>query len=357
MKDLLTLHPIIYILLLLSACDSGNGNGTNTTSSDSSNHSVLAPFAITEAVTYDSDDPAFWLNPEDASKSIVFGTDKDKDGAVYAFDLQGKIIEDKVIRGLKRPNNIDIEYGVDLGGETLDLLFIAERLTHKVRIYSIPDMQARDNGGIEVYTDQNCDACNELMGMAVYKNAQDGKVYVFPGRKTGPTDGTYLHQYELLADSGYFRLQEVRRIGLFSGEHEIEALAVDDEKGLIYYSEEQVAVRVQHADPSKSADQLAFLGSGLFKKDNEGIAIYNSGNGQGYIIVSDQAASKLQFFNRGDFSYQGFIQYAAIETDGIEVFSGAIPGVTEKGLLIAMSDDKTFQYYKIETILEALKGE
>src|SRR5699024_5372184 len=71
---------------------------------------VIEPDVITEYTLHDTDDPAIWVNKEDPSKSIVFGTDKDTDGAVYAFDLQGKIIEEKTLRGLKRPNNVDIRY-------------------------------------------------------------------------------------------------------------------------------------------------------------------------------------------------------------------------------------------------------
>lgn len=47
-----------------------------------------------------------------------FGTDKNTDRAVYAFNLDGKIIEDKTIRGLKRPNNVDIRYDFKLNDST-----------------------------------------------------------------------------------------------------------------------------------------------------------------------------------------------------------------------------------------------
>jgi len=56
------------------------------------------------------------VNPSDPSKSLILGTDKDLDGALYVFDLEGKIQEDKTVRGLKRPNNVDIEYGLKLKG-------------------------------------------------------------------------------------------------------------------------------------------------------------------------------------------------------------------------------------------------
>ena len=50
---------------------------------------------------HDSDDPAIWLYPTDPSKSLIIGTDKDEDGALYVFDLNGTIIEEKTVRNLK----------------------------------------------------------------------------------------------------------------------------------------------------------------------------------------------------------------------------------------------------------------
>ncbi len=75
----------------------------------------VKPTVITETVVHDTDDPAIWINPQDTSKSIIIGTDKDTDGGLYAFDLNGRIIHK--VPGLKRPNNVDIEYGFILNGK------------------------------------------------------------------------------------------------------------------------------------------------------------------------------------------------------------------------------------------------
>src|SRR4051812_24499371 len=77
----------------------------------------VKPVIITEPVKYDTDDPAIWVNPADPAKSLVIGTDKNTDGALYVFDLNGKIIKNKVITGLKRPNNVDLAYGLILNGK------------------------------------------------------------------------------------------------------------------------------------------------------------------------------------------------------------------------------------------------
>ena len=63
---------------------------------------AIAPDIITEKTPNDTDDPAIWIHPEDASKSIVFGTDKETNGGIYAFDLNGKIIEEKSIKNIRK---------------------------------------------------------------------------------------------------------------------------------------------------------------------------------------------------------------------------------------------------------------
>ncbi|KKX52337.1 hypothetical protein L950_0200135 [Sphingobacterium sp. IITKGP-BTPF85] len=115
------------------------------------------------------------------------------------------------------------------------------------------------------------------------------------GRKNGPKDG-YLWQY-LLEDngSGAVKATFVRKFGSFSGKKEIEAIAVDNELGYIYYSDEQVGVKQYYADPAKGNEQLALFATEGFKEDHEGISIYKLTDSTGYILVSDQGQIVFRF--------------------------------------------------------------
>src|SRR5688572_13041030 len=73
---------------------------------------TLKPRVVTEPTKHDTDDPAIWINRANPAESLVLGTDKDADGALYVYGLDGKIRQDKVVRGLVRPNNVDIAYDV-----------------------------------------------------------------------------------------------------------------------------------------------------------------------------------------------------------------------------------------------------
>ncbi len=321
---------------------------------------AIKPTVITEAVQYDTDDPAIWVNPEDASKSLIIGTDKNVDGALYVFDLAGKIVQDKVIRGLKRPNNVDLEYGFITGNDTVDIAVTGERLTHNLRIFSVPDMKAIDGGGIPMFVGETEEEYRDLMGIALYKRPSDGTIFAIVGRKTGPTDGTYLWQYRLDGNAeGTVEATLVRKFGNYSGQFEIEAIAVDNELGFIYYSDEGVGVRKYYADPAMGNEELALFGTDGFTQDHEGISIFDSGDGKGFILVSDQQANAFHVFPRegsatdpNQHDRLKIVYVSTRESDGSEISNVNFNSTFSKGIFVAMSDNKTFQYYRVEDILD-----
>jgi myo-inositol-hexaphosphate 3-phosphohydrolase len=66
----------------------------------------------------DADDPAFWIDPADAAKSLVITAVKN--GGIRVYDLQGAEVQviDRVTTdaGKGRINNIDVIYGLALSG-------------------------------------------------------------------------------------------------------------------------------------------------------------------------------------------------------------------------------------------------
>jgi len=323
-----------------------------------SSTAVVSPTFVTDSVKKDSDDPAIWVNPTDPSKSLIIGTDKDLDGALYVFNLEGKVQEDKVVRGLKRPNNVDVEYGLKLKGVLTDIAVTTERFTHRLRIFSLPDMKPVDKGGIEVFENETGEGFRDLMGIALYKNRK-GEIYAIAGRKTGPTTGEYLWQYLLEDDgTGQVKAKLVRKFGLYSGKKEIESIAVDDELGYVYYSDEGVGVRKYYADPTKGNEQLALFATTGFTEDHEGISIYKLSKTKGYILVSNQGADKFHIFPREGTKQNPYehpllkiVQVKAHQSDGSETIALPFNSTFKKGLFIAMSDDRTFHLYRWEDIV------
>lgn len=325
---------------------------------DAAQDTIIKPVVVTDSVLYDTDDPAIWINSADPAASLILGTDKEAEGALYVFDLQGKIVANKVVRNLQRPNNVDVEYGMQLGEKKIDIAVVTERLTKKLRIYSLPDMTPVDNGGISVFEGETGFEFRDLMGVAMYKD-KSGKIYAIVGRKNGPKEGGYLWQY-LLGDNGKGSITAtlVRKFGLFSGIKEIESIAVDDQLGYVYCSDEGYGVRKYYADPSKGNTELAVFGLTGFKQDHEGISIYNLTDTTGYILVSDQQTNRFHVFPReGSASHPHehilikSLHLATVESDGSDVTAHPLNPLFKKGLFVAMSDDKSFQYYRWEDLM------
>jgi 3-phytase len=322
---------------------------------------ALSPIVITEETKHDTDDPAIWIHPTDPSQSLIVGTDKNpEDGGLYVFDLDGKIQPEKTINPLLRVNNVDIEYGLMLGGELVDIAVSTERGANKIRVHSLPDMKEIDNGGIDVFTDQEE---RRPMGISLYKRPSDGTIYAIVGRKSGPTEG-YLWQYKL-EDDGHGNVigVKVREFGAYSGLNEIEAIAVDDPLGYVYYSDEGSGIRKYHADPDApgAPTELAFFGTVFgpegFTRDNEGISIYQINDGTGYILVSDQHANKFRIYTRegeaDDPHNHQFVKSISVstnESDGSDVTSTVLDERFPSGLFVAMSDNRTFHYYSWDDI-------
>lgn len=310
----------------------------------------IAPDVITEKSINDTDDPAIWINPNNPAESIVFGTDKKTNGAIYAYDLNGKIIEEKTIRNIKRPNNIDLEYGFALNDSTkTDIIVFTEREKQQIRMFSVPDMTPLDGGGFPVFKEATGLEHNLPMGVALYKSPKDGSFYAIVGRKAGPKEG-YLHQLKLVSDSVGVTATLVRKFGSFSGQKEIEAIAVDDENGLVYYSDEGVCIKKYYAEPSKGDTEISCFGGEHFLEDIEGIAIATYENGEGYIIVSNQQQGEFNIFSRKDNSFIKAVNLSTTETDGCDVVTVPLNDTFKNGLFVAMNDAKDFYFYDLSKL-------
>ncbi|CAL2087929.1 Phytase [Tenacibaculum sp. 190524A02b] len=313
---------------------------------------AIKPDVITEKTVNDSDDPAIWVNPNNAEESIVFGTDKETNGAIYAFNLNGKIIPEKTIKNIKRPNNIDLAYGFQLNDSTkTDVIVFTEREQQQIRLFSVPDMKPLDNGGFKVFTDTTEPEHNLPMGVALYKSPISSKLYAIVSRKTGPKEN-YLYQYELTFNGKTTISNLVRKFGAFSGKKEIEAIAVDNELGFVYYSDEQHCIRKYYAEPKAGNKEISCFGSDKFMADIEGIAIAKTDTSNGYLIVSNQQKGEFNIFDRQTNKFIKSVNLSTTETDGCEVTTIPLGSKFPNGLFVAMNDNKDFYFYDLNKVIK-----
>jgi 3-phytase len=323
----------------------------------------------TDAVAEDPDDPAIWVNPSDPARSLILGTNKvaAPNGALVVFNLDGKVLQ--TIGGLDRPNNVDIEYGFAWGGQAVDIAVVTERRKSRLRVYRIDPGGLADiaPAGIPVFEGEQGDFAAP-MGIALFRRPSDGAIFAIVGRKSGPRQG-YLWQYRLEDDGkGGVQGVKVREFGRFSGAGEIEAIAVDDALGYVYYADEGDGIHKWHADPDhpQANTQLAHFGRDGFRGDREGIAIYAREDGTGYILCTDQLPgnSEYRIYRReggagnphDHTEVLKVVRGGADSTDGIEASSAHLgPGFPNGMLVVMNSGPKNFLVYRWEDV--ALTGE
>jgi 3-phytase len=335
---------------------------TAADSSPTLNVEPVRPRVVTTPAKHDTDDPAIWVNRANPAESLVLGTDKNVDGALLVFGLDGVERKDLSVRGILRPNNVDLAYDIALGEGMADVVVVTERLAHRLRVYRLPDMVPIDGGGIPMFEGE---LARDVMGVALYRRPRDGALFAIVSRSDfgAPRQG-YMHQYRLVDDgTGTLRGLFVRAFGDWSGLKEIEALAVDSDLGFVYASDETYGVRKYLADPAAddAEDELTVIGREGFARDHEGISIYPTGASTGYVLVSDQQADTFRIFRREGTATDahaheliGAVKLSTDESDGSDVTAVELPGFPG-GLFVAMSTDRTFQFYAWDDIAKAAK--
>jgi 3-phytase len=325
----------------------------------------------TEAVPLDPDDPAIWVNAKDPARSLIVGTVKAPapGGALAVFSLDGK--RRQLLTGPDRPNNVDIEYGLPLAGKPTDIAVLTERLGKRLRGYAI----AADGSGLTDVSGASLSKIlegapgneNAPMGIGLYKRKRDGAIFAIVAPKAGPKTN-YLWQYRLEDEGGKIGARFVRRFGNFSGATEIEAVAVDDALGYVYYADEAAGVHKWLADPeAPGADQeLALFATSGYTGDREGIGIYTRPDGTGFIVSVEQLPQQSIFHvyrregepgrphdhTRELLAFSG----GADATDGLDLTSAPLGPEFPDGLLVAMnSTPRNFLLFRWRDIAAKLR--
>jgi 3-phytase len=312
----------------------------------------VKPLRATEAVPDDPDDPAIWVNAADPARSLIVGTVKvaAPNGALAVFGLDGKIRQ--LLKGPDRPNNVDVEYGLTLAGRPTDIAVLTERLGRRLRVYAI----ASDGSGLRDVSSGTMpilarapDNEGAPMGIGLYRRPADGAIFAIVAPKAGPATN-YLWEYRLEDDgTGRVKATFARRFGSFSGTGEIEAVAVDDALGYVYYADEDRGIHKYFADPDRpdAATELAYFATSGYQADREGIGIYARPDGAGYIVSVDQLPGESIFrvYKREgepgrphDHSHVvKTFRVGADSTDGLDVTSASLGPEFPGGLMVAMN--------------------
>lgn len=281
-----------------------------------------------------ADDPAIWVHPTDASLSVLLGTSKDKSqGGLYAYTLDGHVLG-KYASG-KALNNTDLRYDFPLGNKTIDIVGATNRTDGTFIFFGIDPVSLNliHVGSVAV-------TLPDPYGFCMYKSPVDGSYYAI-----GTDTSGNLEQYKLNGRSGSVTGQLVREIRIGSI---AEGCVADEEHRALYVGEEEVALWNYGAEPQSGSIRTKVDDvTGNLADDIEGIAIYRTSKGRGYIIVSSQRKGTLQIYDRISKVHLGQFRIIASSTgiDGVTATDGvdvATPSFNEhfpNGVLVAHDND------------------
>lgn len=306
-----------------------------------------------------ADDPAIWIHPSDATKSVVLGTDKQ--GGLAVYNLEGKMQQ---YLPVGRLNNVDVRTGFDLNGSRIDIAAASNRDNNSLHLFSID----RQTGHVSVLS-EHATTIQDMYGICMFKDKED-HFYAIMNDK----DGTF-EQYQLMAVNGQIATKKVRT---FKVETQPEGCVVDDQSEQLFVGEENVAVWALSARADAPATMTTVITTNdIVHADIEGIAYYH-GAKQDYLVVSSQGNDSYVVLDatapyqvRGNFRIGINASLGidgASETDGLEVssadLSGNNTGPWRLGMLVVqdgrkrMPEDKqNFKYVPWTTIADALKLE
>lgn len=302
-----------------------------------------------------ADDICIWVHPTDAGQSLVIGTDKR--GALNVYNLQGVLLQS--IGGIY-PNNVDVRYGFDLDGDTVDLVCASEDQSDRILVFRVDSSNPPDY--LVDVSSGPLDAGMDAYGLCMYRSGS-GEYYVFLVGRTGE-----IRQWRLDSTGvGTVGITHVRTMDLGSiGE----GCAADDESAYLYVSEENVGIWRYGADPGAGTARIpvdSILENPDLESDIEGLAIYRSAGGGGYLLASVQGRSGYAVYDRTDGRYLGMFRIVdgastdgTADTDGIDVVNLSLGGGFSQGLFVAQdgsngspTDNQNFKLVPWERIAGA----
>ena len=353
------------------------------------------PFFDNDVDDSDADDPAIWVHPSNTARSIVVGTLKN--GGLAVFDLAGTTIQRiDYADDDARQNNVDLLYGVRLGGLTRDLAVVTDRGLDHLRVFAIdqsgstaaePLTEVTEASPPHVFTgDDDISA----YGIAAWK-APDGGAYVAISQR----HQTAVVLVRLVARSGgtvgFERVDSLTLPSTFSVQNrtwspcteeegelpQVEGMVFDVRRGFLFAAQEDVGIwripvgahgfaapklvdRVREfgqaytrtfdpeeeefvctIDPSSPS-----AGSDYLAADAEGLTIYPlNGNGRGYLLASSQGSSTFVVYDLASlqpldtFVIGDGTTDAVDESDGAMVVAVPLGATFAHGLLVTHDGD------------------
>ncbi|MEU6153901.1 phytase [Actinosynnema sp. NPDC047251] len=347
----------------------------------------------------DADDPAIWVHPRVAERSVVLGALKE--GGLAAFDLKGRTLGLYPAPAAPTPdakpgrfNNVDVLSKVLVGGRARDLAFVSDRGRDRIRVYEVDGRGSA--AGASVVRDVTDPAARPVFSASEAEVDEQHTAYGlasgFVGRtpvvvtnRRSETRVALLHVVPAAGGSVGTRVVSTvdlpRQFTLPDGTTwtpcgepgegpQPEGMVVDSAHGVLYAAQEDVGIwriplqadgfgppvlidRVrsygvpQTYDPETEECSVSGIDPGYggrhLTADAEGLTV-----GDGYLLASSQGDSRFVAYERtGRNRYAGTFTVGAgrgndsVEhSDGAQVVTADLGGEFRRGLLVVHDGER-----------------
>ncbi|MEU5873931.1 phytase [Glycomyces sp. NPDC047369] len=340
----------------------------------------------------DADDPAIWIDEHDPAASLVITTAKE--AGLYVYDLQGNELQHVDPRPAPgeddapgRYNNVDLIEDFKLDGERVDLAVASDRGMDNLGVFKIEDgrlVDVTDEDAGTIFTDSQEEINGEhtAYGLTTFQNRNGAYALV---SRNSETEVALL---KLKAEGDKVTWTKVRTLRLPAsfelpngddwttcddpGQYaQVEGMAVDEATGTAYLGQELVGIwkigadlkgepelvdtAVEFGVPgtyNPETDECDYgpdpgYGGDVLRTDIEGLTIYSTGRGTGYLLASSQGDNTYAVYDlRGSNEYLGSfaVSSGAVDStqhsDGADVVNVSLPGYPG-GLLVVQDGDNT----------------
>ncbi|MFB9662299.1 phytase [Glycomyces mayteni] len=340
----------------------------------------------------DADDPAIWIDPDDPADSLVITTAKE--AGLYVYDLQGNELQHVAPRPAPgeddapgRYNNVDLIEDFKLDGERVDLAVASDRGMDDLGIFKIEDgrlvdVTSESAGTIFTQSQEEINGEHTAYGLTTFQNRSGSYALV---SRNSETEVALL---KLKAEGDKVTWKKVRTLELPAsfelpdgtewttcddpGQYaQVEGMVVDEHSGTAYLGQELVGIWKISADLkgepelvdtavefgipgayNPETDQCDYgpdpgYGGDVLRTDIEGLTVYSTGRGTGYLLASSQGDNTYAVYSlRGANAYLGSFSIAngpvdaTQHSDGADVVNIPLPGYPG-GLLVVQDGDNT----------------
>lgn len=286
-----------------------------------------------------ADDPAIWLNKNEPSKSIVFGSNKK--GGISATNLAGKEIAYYETGNI---NNIDIHYNFPIQDTMVTLLGSSNRSSQSIDLFVITtsgELNSITHPSFSIDTTK----IDDIYGFCFGYDKNTNRHYIFINGKNG-----LMQQFELITKSDEITLDLVREIQFDS---QTEGMVTHQKMGTVYIGEEAKGIWMIDIDPNIPS-KLFVAGSDIsnpnIKYDIEGLTIFSTEDSD-YLLASSQGNFSYAVFDisssnkyLGSFKILGTSSIDGVEeTDGIDILTDSLNTSFPNGILVVQDG---FNYTK-----------